>query len=81
VHEVKHAVMGAPEPVLREHGVRVAREIAIGEKEQLDVRDEIVTLAARFPRTRRAGVGCGRGPPAAERLSSYVSHVDIFVDD
>ena len=72
--------MRAPESVLGEHGIGVAREIAIGEEKQLDVRDEMIAVRL----TVAAAVGAGSAPGARAgrgRLSSYVSHVDIFEAD
>src|SRR5690606_34159994 len=42
VHEVKNAVMCPAEAELREDGVRLAGEVAIGEEQQLDELDELV---------------------------------------
>ena len=81
MHEVQDPVVGAPESVLGQHRVRVTREVAIGEKEQLDIRYEVIALRALVSRPLGAGVGGKRSAATAKRLSSYVSHVDIFAAD
>ena len=55
VHEMQDAVMGAPEAVLREHGIGIAGEIAVGEKQKLDAGNEI-----DLPRAILAIVGATR---------------------
>jgi hypothetical protein len=73
--------MSAPEAVLSEHGIRIAREIPIGEEQQLDVRDEVIAIGLTVAGLRRSGVGALGRAPAAGSVSSYVSHVDIFEAD
>src|SRR6202142_3406304 len=74
VDEMQHPVMGAPEGELRKHFVRIADEIAVGEKQQLDdVPDRLGRRAGRG-RTLRQAAGW-RGDLG---VHIYVSHVDIF---
>src|SRR5450755_4795587 len=74
VDEMQHPVMGAPEAELGEHLVRIADEIAIGEKQQLD--DVPDRLGMRRCRARALGQAVGRGGDLGAHI--YVSHVDIF---
>ena len=78
VDEVQHPVVRAAEPILGEHGVRLAREVAVGEKQQLDHRDE-ASLGRRERRPFRSRSGSHAKP--ASRLGIYVSHVDLFDPD
>ena len=74
VDEMQHPVMGAAEGELAEHLVRVADEIAIGEKQQFDdVPDRLRGRRRRRGASHRAlGKGGGLG------VHIYVSHIDIF---
>src|SRR5690348_441860 len=71
VDEVQHAVMGAAEAELRQHLVRIADEVAIGEEQKLD--DVPDGLSGRSRPLGGVAWGVHKlGPPI------YVSHVDIF---
>ena len=78
VDEVQHAVMRAPEAELGQDGVGLAREVAIGEEQQLDEGDEM-GVGARRGRSARPLVN--RRPMPAQELGIYVSHVDLFDPD
>ena len=58
-------------PEFGKHGVRLSREVAVGEKEQLDQLDDTILARWQWRRERRRV----RARPACR---SYVSHVDIF---
>ena len=78
VDEVQHAMVGAAEAIFGQHGVRLAREVAVGEEQQLDEGEE-VRIGAGLLR-----LACGLLSrctiPARER-GIYVSHVDLFGPD
>ncbi len=77
IDEVQHAVVGAAEAELGEDGIGVAREIAVGEEQQLDDREQAGV-------GRRRGVALpwlGRREETAQRVGVYVSHVDLFDPD
>ena len=78
VDEVQHAVVGAAQAEFGQHGVGLAREVAVGEKQQLDDGDEAGVGAGSdaCPRFRRLAARY-----AAQRLGIYVSHVDLFDPD
>jgi hypothetical protein len=71
---MQHTVMRAAEGEFAQHFVRIADEIAIGKKQQLD---DVPDRRRRRPRTGRqvGGGGCGCD---GLRAHIYVSHVDIF---
>jgi hypothetical protein len=67
----------AAEAVFRQNGIRIAREIAIGEEQELDVGDEVRGFVDAI--FRPASIACrGIWAPSSRRCSGYVSHVDIF---
>ena len=76
IDEMQHPMMGAAEAQFEQHLVRIADEIAIGKKQQLDdVPDRVRGRYRR--RTGRCAIGhtrAGRG----DIIHIYVSHVDIF---
>ena len=75
VDEVQHPVVRPPEPVLGQDGIGLAREIAIGEEQQLDEGDELRVRAWRGGLARPL---VNRRPMPAQQLGIYVSHVDLF---
>jgi hypothetical protein len=65
---------------LLQHGIGLAREIAVGKEQELDDRDQVCAgLSSSFR------IGCGgfgsAGATRAERRCGYVSHVDLFEAD
>src|SRR5476651_840561 len=74
VDEMQHPVMGAPKGELGKHFVRIADEIAIGEKQQLD--DVPDRLGRRGGRDRTLRQAAGRHGDLGVHI--YVSHIDIF---
>src|SRR5262249_17561145 len=74
VDEMKHAMVRATEAQLEEHFVRIADEIAVGKKQQLDDVPNGFGWAAGPARPLRHAV-LGR---CCLGTQIYVSHVDIF---
>src|SRR5512145_1857476 len=76
--EVQNAMVGAAETKLGEDGIGIAREIAVGEKKQLDDREQ--TSVGRW-RRRSALAWLRRRDETAQRVGVYVSHVDLSDPD
>ena len=79
VDEMQHAVVGAAEPELGEHGVGLAREVAIGEEQQLDERDEMgigARGAAICPRfDQRAPDACSASSEFMSAMLTYLAPI------
>jgi hypothetical protein len=78
IDEMQHAMMRATEAELGQHRIRLPGEVAVGEEQQLDEREE-VGIGIRRRQSARALIN--RRPMPAQVLGSYVSHVDLFDPD
>ncbi len=81
VDEMQHPMMGAAEAVLGQNLVGFAREIAIGEKQQLRASDKLIPALGVLLRPAYAPLGRAWNTAAAGPISRYVSHVDLFAAD
>jgi hypothetical protein len=72
---MQHPVMRPAEPELDQDGIGLAREVTVGEEQQLDEGDQLRVRAGR------TGLACplvSRRPMPAQQPRIYVSHVDLF---
>src|SRR5262249_1406564 len=79
IDKMQYAVMGAAQPELRQDGICLTGEVAIGKKQQLNEGEKMGIGRLRGEPCPRLGQA-GRALPAYE-LRVYVSHVDLFGPD